>query len=765
VGTLRFAHPTIRDTTAAPEIGCRHRGSTLMAYKNFKFETDADGIALVTWDIPGRSMNVLDETSIQEIEEIVKQTSANAAIKGVVITSAKDAFCAGADLSMLEGMSHTYKQLLKEKGEEAANQVLFDQSRRFSQAFRSIETSGKPWVAAINGLALGGGFEITLASHYRVAAENPKTRLGLPEIKVGLFPGAGGTQRVPRLVPPQDAMTLLLKGEAVNLAKAKALNLIHAIVPAADLIKAAKDWIKGGGKAVAPWDEKGFRLPGGPVFSKMGMQLFPAGNAIYRRETYDNYPAARAIMSCVYEGLQLPIDAALRVESRYFTKILRSNEAAAMIRSLFLSMQELNKGARRPVGVPPTKVKKLAVIGAGFMGASVGFVSAQAGIDVVLVDRDQESADKGKGHAKTVIDGLIAKGRMKQDAGDAILARISATADYNAISDCDLVIEAVFEDRKIKADTYAKAQPLLKPGAIFASNTSTLPINSLAEEFKDQGRFLGIHFFSPVEKMMLVEIIKGRNTGDAALATALDYVRAIGKTPIVVNDSRGFFANRCVMRYIAEGNEMLLEGVPPAMIENTAKMAGMPVGPLSLQDEVALDLGLKITKATEADLGPNAVDQAQKKLIVEMVEKQGRFGRKNGKGFYDYPEKGKGQKSLWPGLADLQPKHLDPDTLSVEELKQRFLVAQAVEAARTVEDHVVTDMREADVGSILGFGFAPFTGGTLSYIDFMGTKKFVELCHRFEAKYGSRFTPPKLLEEMAAKGETFYGRFPPKKAA
>ncbi|KJC33636.1 3-hydroxyacyl-CoA dehydrogenase [Bradyrhizobium sp. LTSP885] len=736
-----------------------------MAYKNFKFETDADGIALVTWDIPGRSMNVLDETSINEIEAIVKQTSADAAIKGVVITSSKDAFCAGADLSMLEGMSHTYKQLLKEKGEEAANQVLFDQSRRFSQVFRSIETSGKPWAAAINGLALGGGFEITLSCHYRVAAENPKTRLGLPEIKVGLFPGAGGTQRVPRIVSPQDAMQLLLKGEAINLAKAKALNLIHAIVPAADLIKAAKDWIKGGGKAIAPWDEKGFKLPGGPVFSKAGMQMFPAGNAIYRRETYDNYPAARAIMSCVYEGLQLPIDAALRVESRYFTKILRSNEAAAMIRSLFLSMQELNKGARRPDNVPPTKVKKLAVIGAGFMGASVGFVSAQAGIDVVLVDRDQDSADKGRGHAKTVIDGLIAKGRMKQDAGDAILSRISATADYNAISDCDLVIEAVFEDRKIKADTYAKAQPLLKAGAIFASNTSTLPINSLAEEFKDQGRFLGIHFFSPVEKMMLVEIIKGKNTGDVALATALDYVRAIGKTPIVVNDSRGFFANRCVMRYIAEGNEMLLEGVPPAMIENTAKMAGMPVGPLSLQDEVALDLGLKITKATEADLGPNAVDQAQKKLMVEMVEKQGRFGRKNGKGFYDYPEKGKGQKSLWPGLADLQPKHLDPDTLDVEELKQRFLVAQAVEAARTVEDHVITDVREADVGSILGFGFAPFTGGTLSYIDFMGTKTFVELCHTFEAKYGSRFTPPKLLEEMAAKGETFYGRFPPKKAA
>ena len=737
-----------------------------MAFKNFKVETDADGIALVTWDIPGRSMNVLDETSTTELEEILKQTTADAAVKGVVITSSKDAFCAGADLSMLEGMNKEYAKVFKEKGEVAANQMLFDQSRRFSQVLRGIETCGKPWVAAINGLALGGGFELTLSCHYRVAAENPKTRLGLPEVKVGLFPGAGGTQRVPRLVPPQDAMTMLLKGDPVTVEKAKALNLIHAIVPAADLIKAAKDWIKGGGKAVAPWDEKGFKLPGGPVFSKAGMMMFPAGNAIYRRETYDNYPAARAIMSCVYEGLQLPIDAALRVESRYFASVLRSKEAAAMIRSLFLSMQELNKGARRPQNVPPTKVKKIAVIGAGFMGASVGYVSARAGLDVVLIDRDQESADKGKAHAKCVIDDLIEKGRAKESE-----PRRHPVAHH---ADRGLRHAEGLRPRHRGRVRGPQGQGRdLRQGAAATSRRtrSSLPTPRRCrsprwpKSFKDQGKFVGIHFFSPVEKMMLVEIIVGKNTGDVALATALDYVRAIGKTPIVVNDSRGFFANRCVGRYVAEGNEMFLEGVPPAMIENCAKMAGMPVGPLSLSDEVALDLGLKIMKATEADLGPNAINPDQKKLMVELVEKQGRFGRKNSKGFYDYPEKGKGQKSLWPGLSALQPKQLDPDTLDVEELKQRFLVVQAVEAARTVEDHVITDPREADVGSILGFGFAPFTGGTLSYIDFMGTRKFVELCHKFEAKYGSRFTPPKLLEDMAAKGETFYGRFPPKKQA
>jgi 3-hydroxyacyl-CoA dehydrogenase/enoyl-CoA hydratase/3-hydroxybutyryl-CoA epimerase len=736
-----------------------------MAYKNFKVETDADGIALVTWDIPGKSMNVLDETSGTELAAILEQTTGDAAVKGVVITSGKESFSGGADLTMLEGMNRAYAEMLKSKGEEAANKYVFEEVSKLSQNLRKIETCGKPWVAAINGIAFGGAFELALACHYRVVSDSPKTRLGLPEIKVGLFPGGGGTQRLPRMIQPMEALQMLLKGDAIDAGKAKALGIVGAVVPAADLVKTAKDWIKGVGRAVAPWDEKGFKLPGGPVYSKAGMQFFPPANAILRRETYDNYPAARAILQCVYEGLQLPMDAALRVESRWFSKILRSKEAAAMIRSLFVSMQELNKGARRPQGVPATKVKKLAVIGAGFMGASVGYVSALAGIDVVLIDRDQESADKGKAHAKSVVDGMIKKGRMAQDKADAVLGRITATADYTAIKDCDLVIEAVFEDRKVKADTYAKAQPLLREGAIFASNTSTLPINSLAEEWKDQSKFIGIHFFSPVEKMLLVEIIVGKNTGEVALATALDYVRQIGKTPIVVNDSRGFFANRCVLRYIAEGYEMLMEGVPPAMIENVGRMAGMPVGPLSLNDEIAIDLALKIMKATEADLGPKAVPQDQKNLLVEMVEKRGRLGRKNGKGFYDYPEKGKGQKKLWPELASLQPKHLDPDTIDVAELKQRFLVVQAVEAARTVEDHVITDPREADVGSILGFGFAPFTGGTLSYIDFMGTKNFVELCQKLEKKYGPRFAPPKLLLDMAAKGETFYGRFPPKKVA
>src|SRR5215208_6690130 len=735
-----------------------------MTYVNFKLDTDADGIALVTWDAPGRSMNVIDLKVIEELSHIVEKVAADAAIKGAVITSGKESFCAGADLTMLEMLSRSYTDMANARGEEAAVASLMDEGAKLSVLYRRLEISGKPWVAAINGTALGGGFELCLACHHRVASDDPKSRVGLPEIKIGLFPGAGGTQRVARMLQPGDALQFLLKGEQTRLSQAKGLKLIDALVPAGDLIKTAKDWIKAGGKAKAPWDTEGFRLPGGLVYSKAGMMTFPAANAIYRRETYDNYPGARAILQVVYEGLQLPIDLALRVESRWFAKILRTPEAAAMIRSLFVSMQELNKGARRPQNVPPSTLGTVGVLGAGFMGAGIAYVSAMAGLQVILIDRDQEAADKGKAHIHKMMTDQINKGRAKVAERDALLARITASGDYAALAPCDLVIEAVFEDRKVKAEAIAKAQAVLSDKAIFASNTSTLPITSLAGEFKDPARFIGIHFFSPVERMMLVEVIMGKNTGEQALATALDYVRLIRKTPIVVNDSRGFYANRCVLNYVREGHLMLVEGVPAAMIENVGRMAGMPVGPLSLNDEVALDLGWKILKATEADLGPEAVDQKQKALLSELVEKQNRLGRKNGKGFYDYPASG--PKRLWPGLSELQSTKLDPDSIDIRELKHRFLAVQSLEAARCIEEGVITDVREADVGSILGWGFAPLTGGTISWIDMMGARGFVELCQALEQKHGPRFAPPKLLLDMAAKDETFYRRFaPPRKRA
>jgi 3-hydroxyacyl-CoA dehydrogenase/enoyl-CoA hydratase/3-hydroxybutyryl-CoA epimerase len=734
---------------------------TATTFTNFTLDIDGDGIALITWNAPSRSMNVIDATATAELSAIVEELATDGAVKGVIMTSGKDAFCAGADLGMLEALSRTFTELVVSRGEEAANAWLFDESRKWSLLCRRIETCGKPWVAAINGTALGGGFELTLACHQRIAADNSRTRLGLPEIKIGLFPGAGGTQRVARMLPPSDALQFLLKGDQLQLDRAKAMKLIDAVVLPGDLIKASKDWIKSSGTAKAPWDMDKFKLPGGPVYSKAGMMVFSPANAIYRRETYDNYPAARAIMQVVYEGLQLPMDQALRVESRWFAHILRSPEAAAMIRSLFVSMQDLNKGARRPASVPARPIKKIGVIGAGFMGGGIAYVSALAGIEVVLIDRDPETAELGKTHSQKLMTDQVNRGRATTADRDALLARIKPTADYVALKSCDLVVEAVFEDRKIKEEVISRAQNVIGDQAIFGSNTSTLPITSLAAAFKDRSRFVGIHFFSPVERMMLVEIIMGKETGDAALAVALDFVRAIRKTPIVVNDSRGFYTSRVVGTYIREGHLMLADGVPAAMIENVGRMAGMPVGPLALNDEVAVDLAWKILKATETDLGPQMIDPRQKALLEEMVEKRGRYGRKNGKGFYDYPQNG--PKRLWPGLAELQPQKLDPDTLDVAALERRLLAIQALESARCIEEGVVTDVREADVGSILGFGFAPFTGGTISYIDGISAKAFVGMCNEFAKTCGDRFKPPKLLLDMAKKGETFYRRFPPEK--
>src|SRR5437016_5744584 len=487
---------------------------SVMTYINFKLDTDSDGIALVTWDAPGRSMNVIDMKVMEELSDIIERVAGDPAIKGAVVTSGKETFCAGADLTMLEMLSRQFADMVKAQGEEIAVTRLYEDSRKLNVLYRRLETSGKPWVAAINGTALGGGFELCLACHHRIAADNPKTRVGLPEIKVGLFPGAGGTQRIPRMIQPGDALEFLLKGDQIRLAQAKGMKLVDAVVPPAELVSAAKAWIKGGGSAKAPWDVGGFRLPGGLVYSKAGMMTFPPANAIYRRETYDNYPAARAIMQVVYEGLQLPIDLALRIESRWFAKILRSPEAAAMIRSLFVSMQELNKGARRPKDVPPNRFKKVGIIGAGFMGASIAYVTALAGIEVVLVDRDQESADKGKAHSHKLMSDQVNRGRATAAERDALLARITPTADYGALKDCDLVIEAVFEDRKVKAEAIAKAEAAIGQSVIFGSNTSTLPITSLAQDSKRPAQFIGVHFFSPVERMMLVEIIVGKQTGD-----------------------------------------------------------------------------------------------------------------------------------------------------------------------------------------------------------------------------------------------------------
>jgi 3-hydroxyacyl-CoA dehydrogenase / enoyl-CoA hydratase / 3-hydroxybutyryl-CoA epimerase len=733
-----------------------------MKLNNFTITTDADGIATATWDMKDRSMNVITVEVMDELDKLIDHVAGTAEIKGCVIASGKESFTGGADLSMLQASGAHYTRLLKEKGADAANIFLMESSSRLSRIYRRLETCGKPFASAIHGICLGGGFELALACQFRVASDDAKTRLGLPEIKVGLFPGAGGTQRVARLMPTGDALQMLFKGEQIRSAAAKGMNLVHAVAPRDQIVQVAKDWLKANPAAKAPWDTEGYKLPSNKVHTAAGMQIWPPASAIARRETQDNYPAVRGILSSVYEGLQVSMDLGLRIESRYFAKILNSKEAAMMIRSLFLSKGELEKGARRPATIPAQSIKTIGVLGAGFMGAGITYVSAQAGINVVLLDRDMESAEKGKAYSHKLMTDQIMKGRAKTADRDALLARITTTADYADLKGVDLIVEAVFEQQDVKKAVTEKTEAVIGKDIIFASNTSTIPISQLAKNSKRPDQFVGIHFFSPVEKMLLVEIIKGEKTGDKAIATALDFVRAIKKTPIVVNDSRGFFANRCVLNYILEGHLMLDEGIPPAMIENAGKMAGMPVGPLSLNDEVALDLGWKILNATKKDLGPKSVSPVQEKILEYMVVKNERFGRKNGKGFYDYDGR---NKKLWPGLAKLQKKKLDPDKLDITEMKHRLLVTQALEAAKTVEDGVIVDPREADVGSILGFGFAPYSGGTLSYIDGMGTKAFVALCKGLEKKHGARFKPNKLLLEMAKAGETFYGRMAPKKAA
>ncbi|MFQ5533733.1 MAG: 3-hydroxyacyl-CoA dehydrogenase NAD-binding domain-containing protein [Sphingomonadales bacterium] len=709
-----------------------------------KYEVDSDGIATLTIDMPDRSMNVFNEELIGQFEELVEKILADDAVKGAIITSGKAAFLAGADLSMLEGLS-------KVASTEPA-EVVMREVGRMNRFLRRMETGGKPFAAAVNGLAMGGGLELALGCHYRVVADNPKIQLALPEVKVGMVPGAGGTQRLSRLMGIQAALQYLLEGKSMTPQQAQSFGVFHKIAPAGELVANAKAWLLEKGDAVQPWDKKGFKIPGGKVQSPAGVQTFIAGNAMLQSKTYHNYPAAEAIISCVYEGLQAPMDTALRIETRYVTSVLRDPTVGNMIRTLFVNKTAADKLVRRPEGVEKSTVEKLGVLGAGMMGAGIAWVSARAGMEVVLLDRELEFAEKGKGYAE----GLAAKGvkrrKMTQDKADQILGRIKPGTDYADLDGCDLVIEAVFEDREIKADVTRKTEAVIADTAIFASNTSTLPITGLAEASARPDHFIGIHFFSPVEKMPLVEIIMGEKSSNEALAKSLDYVRQIRKTPIVVNDGRGFYTSRVFGTYVTEGLAMLAEGVAPALIENVGKMSGMPVGALAIADEVSIDLAYHIKEAAKKDLGDQFQVPPSEPVIDKMVLELKRPGKKAKMGFYAYPEGAR--KHLWPDLGKHFPvagEQPDP-----AELRKRFLYIQAIETARCMEENVVTDAADADVGSIFGWAFAPFTGGPLSMIDTIGVADFVEECDRLAAQYGPRFSPPRLLRDMAAKGETFY---------
>ncbi|MGR3694743.1 MAG: 3-hydroxyacyl-CoA dehydrogenase NAD-binding domain-containing protein [Sagittula sp.] len=723
---------------------------------DFTSATDADGVAVITWDVPGKSMNVLSLEGLEELDGLVDAALADEAVKGIVITSGKDTFAGGMDLNIIAKM----KDMV---GDDPAK-GLFEGVMRMHGVLRKIERAGmeaktnkggKPIAAALPGTALGIGLELPLATHRIFAADNPKAKIGLPEIMVGIFPGAGGTTRLVRKMGAMAASPFLLEGKLSAPAKAKSAGIIDEVVE--DPLAAAKEWVLNAKDAdiLKPWDAKGYKMPGGAPYHPAGFMTFVGASAMVNGKTKGVYPAAKALLSAVYGGALVPFDTALKIEARWFTNVLMNPSSGAMIRSLFINKEALEKGAVRPEGVPDQRVKKVGVLGAGMMGAGIALVSAQAGIEVVLIDQKQEAADRGKAYTESFMDKGIAKKKATPEKKEEVLGRITATTDYSALADADLIIEAVFEDPKVKAEVTKAVDAVTSDDCIFATNTSTLPISELAKASKNPEQFIGIHFFSPVEKMMLVEIIRGKETGDRAVAKALDYVRQIRKTPIVVNDARFFYANRCIIPYINEGIRMVKEGVSPALIENAAKLVGMPLGPLQLVDETSIDLGAKIARATRAAMG-DAYPDGEVDEVIFWMEEQGRLGRKAKAGFYDYDDSGKRQ-----GLSEtVKAKYPEAeDQPSLTDVQHRLLFVQSLEAVRALEDGVLMDIREGDVGAILGWGFAPWSGGPLSWLDMLGAAYAAERCDGLEEAYGPRFHCPDLLRDMASKGQSFYGRF------
>ena len=710
--------------------------------ENIKINIDSDGIAILEMDVQDRPMNVITSDFAKELGERVEQVINDESIIGAIITSSKNDFMAGADLkSMLPSLMKITN------ASEMVNAVV-----KSNGVSRNIETSGKPFVAAINGTALGGGLEICLACHHRIAIDRPDAVLGLPEVLVGLLPGGGGTQRLPRMIGVQNALELMTQGKHIKPAVAKSMGIVDELSSKEDLISKAKQWIIDVGDPVKPWDKKGFKIPGGfDPNTTSTIQVFSIVNAMVAKNTNHNYPAPISIVSSVYEGCQVPIDTGLRIESKYFVKLLRDPVAGNMIRSLFINKQSADKLRARPKGIEKSKVTNLGMLGAGMMGSGIALVSAQAGINVVLLDSTIESATKGKAYTEKYLEKSISLKKMTSEKAKAIIDRIHVTTDYNDLKDCDLIIEAVFENREIKADVTEKTEKVIADSVIFASNTSTLPITGLAKASSRPKNFIGMHFFSPVERMPLVEIIMGEESSDEALAKSLDYIQQIRKTPMVINDSRGFFTSRVFSQACNEANEMLREGVLPALIENAARQAGYPVGPLAVQDETSIELGHKIHVQTIEDIG----DEYKPQSAVDVAEKMyelGRLGKKYRKGFYEYPEDG--PKKIWSGLAEAFPvSETQPD---LQLIKDRLMTIQSLDAYRCLQENVLTSPEDGDIGSIFGWGFPPWSGGVFSYIDTIGIKVFVERCDDFHKRFGERFKVPDSLRERANKNESFY---------
>ena len=698
-----------------------------------------DGIIILTLDSPNQSANTMNADFRVALENIVSKLKSETSITGIIFRSAKKTFFAGGDLD----------ELIQARLEDAT--PFFEMIQKMKAEFRYIETLGVPVVAALNGTALGGGWEIALGCHARIALNDPKTKFGLPEVTLGLLPGGGGIVRMVRLLGLQNAFPFLMEGKQFGVDKAKSLGLIQDTAETPEeLMDKAIAWVKEHPKSQQPFDVKGYKIPGGDPKTPAVAQMLAIAPAMLRDKTKGCYPAPEAIMAAAVEGAQVDVDTALTIESRYFTYLATGQISKNMIGTFWHGMNAIKAGASRPKDVAKWQASKVGVLGAGMMGAGIAYSTAIKGIPVVLKDVSVENAEKGKAYSQKLLDKKVSQGRMTAEKRDQVLSLITATASAEDLKGCDLIIEAVFENQELKAKVTQEAEAFLVEGGVMASNTSTLPITGLANASKDQANFIGLHFFSPVDKMQLVEIIKGKNTSAETLAKAYDYVQQIGKIPIVVNDSRGFFTSRVFGTFVQEGLRLLHEGVHPARIEMAALKAGMPVGPLAIQDEVALTLSEHVANETRKALQAEGKDLPRSgadDVIQTMIHTFDRKGKAAGAGFYDYPEGGK--KHLWEGLSHWK-KDVD---ISEQEMIDRFLFVQSLDTLRCYEENVLESIIDANIGSIFGIGFAPWTGGAIQFLNQYGLDQAVQRANELEAKYGERFKAPQRLVESVPSGQ------------
>ena len=698
-----------------------------------------DGIIILTLDSPNQSANTMNADFRVALENIVSKLKSETSITGIIFRSAKKTFFAGGDLD----------ELIQARLEDAT--PFFEMIQKMKAEFRYIETLGVPVVAALNGTALGGGWEIALGCHARIALNDPKTKFGLPEVTLGLLPGGGGIVRMVRLLGLQNAFPFLMEGKQFGVDKAKSLGLIQDIAETPEeLMDKAIAWVKEHPKSQQPFDVKGYKIPGGDPKTPAVAQMLAIAPAMLRDKTKGCYPAPEAIMAAAVEGAQVDVDTALTIESRYFTYLATGQISKNMIGTFWHGLNAIKAGASCPKDVAKWQATKVGVLGAGMMGAGIAYSTAIKGIPVVLKDVSVENAEKGKAYSQKLLDKKVSQGRMTAEKRDQVLSLITATASAEDLKGCDLIIEAVFENQELKAKVTQEAEAFLVEGGVMASNTSTLPITGLANASKDQANFIGLHFFSPVDKMQLVEIIKGKNTSAETLAKAYDYVQQIGKIPIVVNDSRGFFTSRVFGTFVQEGLRLLHEGVHPARIEMAALKAGMPVGPLAIQDEVALTLSEHVANETRQALQAEGKDLPRSgadDVIQTMIHTFDREGKAAGAGFYDYPEGGK--KHLWEGL-----NHWKQDVdISEQEMIDRFLFVQSLDTLRCYEENVLESIIDANIGSIFGIGFAPWTGGAIQFLNQYGLDQAVQRANELEAKYGERFKAPQRLVESVSSGQ------------